>query len=72
MAHLKWSLGLTGRACTDLDLALCVLKEWPHNEAAPGAVELDHLQLRKDARPSGHHTLELDKRVQVMLPAGMY
>lgn len=72
VADLKWPLRLTGRACADLDLVLRVLEERSHNEAAPGAVELDHLQLRKDACPSGHHTLELDKRVQVMLPAGMY
>ena len=69
VAHLKWSCGLAGGACTNFDLILGILEERAHDVATPGAVELDHLQLRKDPRPSGNHSLELDQRVKMVLPA---
>ncbi len=60
-AYLKWSLRLARWARANFDLVLSVLEEGPHNVAASGAVELDHLQLREDACPSGDHPLELDQ-----------
>lgn len=61
IAHLKRALGLTAWTCANLDLVFSVLEEWPHNKAAPGAVEFDHLQLRENACSSCHHTLEPDQ-----------